>query len=345
MEGIKENGTKGNMLYGDKAVTLDQQIVIYRDMLEKAPEEPVLMDVPAIVNFDDTLGEGEKENYLSGMVTVDGKEYRVIVDNSLLTGEIRRAVFSVEREAANGSWNWLMSDPTKRDEYPEELGIEEDLAVMLEELQLQPDTAVEETRMKLKAMGMEDYAPYGGEYSYILALTEDEKNVIKQVGYQVHCSRVEDGVPVLYMHEDGSRSEEARVWWPAEEMTFVYTDEGLISFEWVNPWVPEDLSAEPVFLLPFTEIADIFQEMIIKKSLDEFSEEGDRTEIQVSGVRLGYMLLQDTGVEQMTGTLVPVWNFTGRKIGRNAAGEMKYVIENEYESLLTINAMDGTIVE
>ena len=81
-----------------------------------------------------------------------------------------------------------MSDPTKRDEYPEELGIEEDLAVMLEELQLQPDTAVEETRMKLKAMGMEDYAPYGGEYSYILALTEDEKNVIKQVGYQVHCS-------------------------------------------------------------------------------------------------------------------------------------------------------------
>ena len=156
---------------------------------------------------------------------------------------------------------------------------------------------------------------------------------------------MEDGVPVLYMHEDGSRSEEARVWWPAEEMTFVYTDEGLISFEWVNPWVPEDLSAEPVFLLPFTEIADIFQEMIIKKSLDEFSEEGDRTEIQVSGVRLGYMLLQDTGVEQMTGTLVPVWNFTGRKIGRNAAGEMKYVIENEYESLLTINAMDGTIVE
>ena len=109
LEGIKENGTKGNMLYGDKAVTLDQQIVIYRDMLEKAPEEPVLMDVPAIVNFDDTLGEGEKENYLSGMVTVDGKEYRVIVDNSLLTGEIRRAVFSVEREAANGSWNWLMS--------------------------------------------------------------------------------------------------------------------------------------------------------------------------------------------------------------------------------------------
>ena len=345
LEAIKENGTKGNILYGGKAETLDQQIVIYRDMLEKAPEEPVLMDVPAIVNFDDTLGEGEEENYLSGMVTVDGKEYRVIVDNSLLTGEIRRAVFSMEREAANGSWNWLMSDPAKRDEYPEELGIEEDLAVMLEELQLQPDTAVEETRMKLKAMGMEDYAPYGGEYSYILALTEDEKNVIKQVGYQVHCSRVEDGVPVLYMDEDGSRSEEARVWWPAEEMTFVYTDEGLISFEWVNPWVPEDLSAEPVFLLPFTEIADIFQEMIIKKSLDEFSEEGDRTEIQVSGVRLGYMLLQDTGVEQMTGTLVPVWNFTGRKIGRNAAGEMKYVIENEYESLLTINAMDGTIVE
>lgn len=348
LEAIKENGVKEHQIYGGKKETLDEQLAVYRDMLQKAPAEPVIVEIPAVVDYDASLPEGAEENWLQGIATVNGTDYWVNLDNSLLTGEIRHAVFSVENVAFNGSWIWLMTDFTKQGEYPEQLAVEEDLAAKFEGMQMRPETAVKETAEQLTQMGMEEYAPYGGEYGYMNAAVEqgdDVVNLLRGVGYIVHCSRVEDGVPVLYTHETGSRPEDALIWWPAEEMTFVYTDDGLSAFEWVNPWVVEDLSGEPVFLMPFAEIADIFQEMVVKKSLDEFGEEGDKTQIQVSDVRLGYKLLQDTGTERMTGSLVPVWNFTGRKISRNAAGEMKYVIENAYESLLTVNAMDGTIVE
>lgn len=345
LEAVKENGTKGHLIYGGKAETLDEQLDAYRAMLDKAPDEPVILEIPAIVEYDASLAEGTEENCLHGMVTADGKDYRVDVDNSLLKGEIRHAVFTVGDGAVNGSWLWLMTDFTKWEEYPDAIGGEEALAAGFTAMQLQPETAMKEAGKQLAQMGMKEYAPCGGEYGYVNAATENGDNLIRQVGYIVHCSRVEDGVSVLYTHDTGSKPEDALIWWPAEEMTFVFTDEGLASFEWVNPWIVENLSAEPVFLMPFAEIADIFQEMIVKKSMDDFSQEGDRTKIQVTGVRLGYKRLQDTGVEQMTGTLVPVWSFTGRKIGRNAAGEIKYVMENEYESLLTINAMDGTIIE
>ena len=55
------------------------------------------------------------------------------------------------------------------------------------------------------------------------------------------------------------------------------------------------------------------------------------------------MRIQEAGEEEMVGTLVPVWDFSGSRTCRNAAGEVKYTMDNVYESLLTINAMDGTI--
>ncbi len=134
------------------------------------------------------------------------------------------------------------------------------------------------------------------------------------------------------------------MWWPQEELNLVYTEEGLAFFEWVNPWTVEELSAESVFLMPFAEIQNIFQDMIMKKNLDDFSEEGDTIEIQVSGVQLGYRCIQEAENREMTASLIPVWDFWGSKICRDKMGEIRYVIDSEYESLLTINAMDGTIV-
>lgn len=345
LEEQKEKGAEGDKPYAGKEETLDEQIAQYLELAKYAPEEPVIRNVPAVVAYDATLPEGAEGNWLSGLATADGKDYWVNLDNSLLTGEIRRAVFTVNNAEMGGSWNWMMTDFTKRDEYPDTVGVAEELAAKLEALQLQPENVTEEAKKKLTEMGMEEYVPCGGEYCYMNASTETEANLFKQVGYNVHCSRMEDGVPVIYTHEKGSMQEGASMWWPSEELNFVYTDEGFSSFEWINPWTVEDLSAEPVFLMPFAEIRDIFQEMILKKSLDDFSEEGDKTEIHVSGVRLGYARIQEPGETEMTGTLVPVWDFWGSKILRNASGEIKYVIANEYESLLTINAMDGTIVE
>ncbi|MDE6881854.1 MAG: hypothetical protein K2P48_01925 [Lachnospiraceae bacterium] len=344
LEAEKENGVKGDQPYAGKAETLDEQIVYYRELAKEAPREAVLRDVQAVVVYDASLPEGAEANWLSGRATVDGRDYLVNLDNSLLTGEIRRAVFSVSDAELSGSWNWLTVDFAGRNEYPDSVGIDRELAGRLEAMQLQPETVMEEAKQKLAEMGMEEYVPYGGEYCFMSALSETQ-NLLKEVGYIVHCSRMEEGVPVIYTHETGIMPEGSSMWWPQEELNLVYTEEGLACFEWVNPWTVEELSAESVFLMPFAEVQNIFQDMIMKKNLDEFSEEGDTIDIQVTGVRLGYRRIQEAEGMEMTASLIPVWNFQGRKICRNETGEIRYVIDNEYESLLTINAMDGTIVE
>ena len=344
LEEEKKNGVKGDEPYADKEETLDEQIAMYREAAKTAPREAVIEEVPAVIDYDATLPEGEG-NWLSGQATVDGRDYWVNLDNSLLTGQIRRAVFSIEADDCGGSWNWLMKDISQIAE--ESDGMSAELAAALNGMRLQPETARGEAEKMLEQMGMEEYVPSGGEYCFISQISDTGENLVKQVGYCVHCTREEEGVPVTYTHERGIMQEGASMWWPPEEISFVYNDEGLAGFEWVNPWQVEELSVEPVFLMPFAEIRDIFQEMILKTNLDAFSEAGDTMEIHVDEVRLGYMKIQETDAQDMAGTLVPVWDFFGSKVCRNAAGEVKYEYANgkTYDSLLTVNAMDGTIIE
>ena len=101
-------------------------------------------------------------------------------------------------------------------------------------------------------------------------------------------------------------------------------------------------------MLPFSDISNIFEEMLLKKQADSFNNEGDTVEIQVDKVVLSYMRIRDKDAKE--GTLIPVWDFFGTKTYRNAAGEVDLVVDNRYdgvlpESLMTINAMDGTIVD
>lgn len=341
LEEAKRNGAKGDEPYADKEETLDEQIEMYREYARYAPTEPVIRKVPSVVAYDASLPEGEG-NWLSGQATVDGRDCLVNVDNSLLTGDIRRAVFSIIDSNNAGSWNWLGEEITRMEDDGE---VNDGLSTALKEMKLQPEAAMEEAEKVLKQAGLEEYAPCGGEYCFINSANEEGESSVKQVGYSVYCTRETEGVPVTYSHETGIAPEGALMWWPSEEIQFVYNDEGLASFEWVNPWKVEELSVDPVFLMPFAEIRDIFQEMIVKKSLDEFYEEGDSVEICVDKVRLGYMKVQEPGEENMEGTLIPVWDFFGSKTWRNAAGEIKYTFGIDYESLLTVNAMDGTLVE
>lgn len=341
MEEAKRNGAKGDEPYADKEETLDEQIEMYREYAKTAPTEPVIQEVPAVVSYDASLPEGEG-NWLSGQATVGDRDYWVNVDNSLLTGEIRRAVFSIIDSNNAGTWNWLGEEVSQMEDGG---GADAGLSRALKEMKLQPETAREEAEKALKQAGLEEYVPCGGEYCFITSTNEEGESSVKQTGYSVYCTREVEGVSVTYNHESGITPEGALMWWPSEAIQFVYNDEGLASFEWVNPWEIEELSVDPVFLMPFAEIRDIFQEMIVKKSLDEFYEEGDSMEIHVDEVRLGYMKVQEPGEENMEGTLIPVWDFFGSKIWRNAAGEIKYTFGIDYESLLTVNAMDGTIVE
>ena len=100
-----------------------------------------------------------------------------------------------------------------------------------------------------------------------------------------------------------------------------------------------------MFLLPWSEIQGIFEEMLVKKYSDFFADNKDVTvSFDINEVRLGYMRVIEKG-NVFEGRMVPVWDFFGSETINYPDISEPYVIEGPYESWLTINAMDGTIID
>lgn len=178
---------------------------------------------------------------------------------------------------------------------------------------------------------------------------------LSEESYVLEYTRTVDGIPVTYTYQEGNGvSDEIPIdWipWREERLELVYDEHGLRSFTRINPYVITDLSEESVFLLPFSEIQKIFESVLTTSYSDSVSDSeyssadsGVFTGVQVTAVRLGYMRVRDE--EESTAKLIPVWDFFG-SVTRSQGAENSYMISeyNPYVSLLTINAMDGTILD
>ena len=71
--------------------------------------------------------------------------------------------------------------------------------------------------------------------------------------------------------------EDEDVAWPYENIWLIYTKEGFVNFQWIDPYQIEKESDEYVFLLPWSEIQGIFEEMLVKKYSDFFADNKDVT--------------------------------------------------------------------
>lgn len=330
----------------------------------------VLLGGGETLDIDSEALSGNDENLFTGDVTVNGQEYWLQIDNNT-TAARHRVKFLIEKQDGNGdylSFSNSQPDPENLQESFEDIKFIQGYVKM----NTPPEEVMNEVTEAINQMGIGEYFVQGGGYYASWIANEDSMSVaeyldskyLSGMGYGVHLYRVEDGIPITYTYEDGGfidydfekliqameNGEELvpeTVYWPYEEMTFIYTNGGLQKFEWINPYIIENLSDEYVFLLPFSEISNIFEDLIIKKYADSFNNEGDTVDIQVDKVVLSYMRVREK--DSLEGTLIPVWDFFGTKIYKNAEGEVDNVVDRVYggvtpESMMTINAMDGTIV-
>lgn len=336
------HGLNGNAPYGGKSETLNEQIAKFRELAKTAPKEPVIVEVPDTVVYEGYTADGDG-NWLHGMVTADGEDYVVSLDNSQFEGEAQCEVrFSVENDKYRCSWEQKpFTDLTQLDQNPELASSKE--AEAIRKMSLQPVEIQNKAKSVGEKISKDDYAVQGGAYFAAYAGDESGEVSLNGVAYGVHLIRLVDGIPIFYKRGDMDDVEDS-VWWQNEKLSLIYTDEGLAQFEWINPYAIEDLSAEYVFLLPFEDIRDVFEKMILKKQQDFFDGQGKQVEICVESVKLGYARVREAGAD-VEGTLVPVWDFYGSKTYRNDAGEVSFVNRFDFDSLMTINAMDGTIVE
>lgn len=309
--------------------------------------------IPAVVPYDVAQS-------LFGVAAAHGWDYFVQVDNDV-SPEMQAARFMVDRQDGDGNGNFMSFSK----ELPDLEHSEHMLKPGLENMNIPPEEVRAQAKEAMKQMELGEYALQGGCYFASWSADDADPNrtpYVTSIGYGINFCRVVDGVPVIFTYGNGTMVEDGdTTFWPCEELQLIYDNDGFQGFDWMNPYAVEDLSAEYVFLMPFSDISEIFEKMLVKEQADSFKGSGSSApetvdaleqnfkdksytaDILVKEVRLSYMRVREKN--SLEGTLIPVWDFFGVQTYKDADGEVYKEDDSIYDSILTINAMDGTIID
>ena len=145
--------------------------------------------------------------------------------------------------------------------------------------------------------------------------------------------------------------------WQLENIYLDVGKDGILSFDWTAPSSQPVVQQAQSTLLPFEEIAAIADTMLPEvivgpketplTQLDQYNGFDTRMDVDITKVSLSLMRIRDKG--SLQGTIVPVWDFWGTSdwydAEPNAYGYQEKGINYEYRPMLTLNAVDGTVVD
>jgi hypothetical protein len=129
--------------------------------------------------------------------------------------------------------------------------------------------------------------------------------------------------------------------WMYEKIRIFVDDDGKYAYMWNGPCTVTKIINDKATLLPFDQIKEIFANMILLKYGDYIGDDASKSiSINITKIRLGLVRVTEKDNNQY-GILVPAWDFFGTYDEGNG-----YPIGYDgYESLLTINAVDGSIID
>ena len=167
-----------------------------------------------------------------------------------------------------------------------------------------------------------------------------------QTCYRFHYARLVDGVPVTPVFQDGAY--ERLLNWegqlfalplPYEKLYVDVDKDGIFGLRYEYPINEPVLETENVTLLSFSEIWQIAENVAPMTIMyNEQYEAIVDNALYIERVELGYMCVPKMD-EPARYQLIPVWDFFGRRI-------LNDQVYDQYNSaLLTINAMDGTVID
>ena len=154
----------------------------------------------------------------------------------------------------------------------------------------------------------------------------------RQNVYHFECARMVAGV--LVAHNAMGSGGMWEPYWGYERLDVELTKDGLCHFMWLAPMtVLETINAD-ARLLPFSEICRIFESMVFAKY--ELSDTLPDHVFEIDRVELSLQRISEQDSFE-SGLLIPVWNFYEK-------GRLFYSSDGT-ESVLTINAVDGSIID
>ena len=163
--------------------------------------------------------------------------------------------------------------------------------------------------------------------------------------YRLCYTPVIGGIPELCTWEDSSMDEE-NTYFPFlnDRIYVVIVPEGLDEVLWQ---APEDHGEQtPCELLSFEQIMNVARELLPLKQADVARRLGDRAGLMVNRITLSYCRVRKRDAQDAY-ELVPVWDFFGTSARMEDGGLRSAWSDNEmpYNSLLTINAIDGLVID
>jgi len=169
--------------------------------------------------------------------------------------------------------------------------------------------------------------------------------------------QIGDTVLSSVFHEDRQNQTEVyRKPWSQEYIRIGIGNDGVVQFMWQSPMILEETLNENVSLLPMDEIMDIFVQQFTNTYA--YFEEVDSTQrihrsYDIYEIGLSYMIVPQQG-NSNNYLVLPVWDFYGTATftyrddyqGQLVLDEnhQRVVYGEENVSLITINAIDGTVV-
>lgn len=306
----------------------------YTAEIAKAPEEK-----PILHGFSDS----DDPKRIGGTATVDGIKWEVSIRNDI-----------------DGGWTAAYIERT---DYKYR-----DYSIQL------PDASKEESIARgnalMQALGLQNFV-----------LTDAQQWSVELPGdngiWRLYYAPTVNGFPIAGARQDITQTHDGTVYqdyqywdyackdsenpdtvsWYLENILLDVGKDGVLCFAWTAPSTQPVVQQPQSALLPFEEIASIANTMLPEvivgpketplTQLDQYNGFDTRMDVDITKVSLSLMRIRDKG--SLQGTIVPVWDFWGTSdwydAEPNAYGYQEKGMNYEYQPILTLNAVDGTVVD
>ena len=306
----------------------------YTAEIAKAPEEK-----PILHGFSDS----DDPKWIGGTATVDGIKWEVSIRNDI-----------------DGGWTAAYIERT---DYKYR-----DYSIQL------PDASKEESIARgnalMQALGLQNFV-----------LTDAQQWSVELPGdngiWRLYYAPTVNGFPIAGARQDITQTHDGTVYqdyqywdyackdsenpdtvsWDLENILLDVGKNGVLRFAWTAPSTKPVVRQAESTLLPFEEIAAIADTMLPEvivgpketplTQLDQYNGFDTRMDVDITKVSLSLMRIRDKG--SLQGTIVPVWDFWGTSdwydAEPNAYGYQEKGMNYEFQPMLTLNAVDGTVVD
>lgn len=306
----------------------------YTAEIAKAPEEK-----PILHGFSDS----DDPKWIGGTATVDGIKWEVSIRNDI-----------------DGGWTEACIERT---DYKYR-----DYSIQL------PDASKEESIARgnalMQALGLQNFV-----------LTDAQQWSVELPGdngiWRLYYAPTVNGFPIAGARQDITQTHDGTVYqdyqywdyackdsenpdtvsWDLENILLDVGKNGVLRFAWTSPSTQPVVRQAESTLLPFEEIAAIADTMLPEvivgpketplTQLDQYNGFDTRMDVDITKVSLSLMRIRDKG--SLQGTIVPVWDFWGTSdwydAEPNAYGYQEKGMNYDFQPMLTLNAVDGTVVD